>query len=219
MEKVAIVTLVTNQEWAKLAEITLPSQREYARRLGAEFIVLDKCVYPHPHYDKWQIFGLLEDYDRVIYMDADIVVRPDCPDLFVMVPPEYFAGENELLSFPGQAQHLARFLSLMGMPPIPCPYYINGGLLVASKAHRKVFRPPERILMDIPWPEQNHFNARLIGERVPVATLDRSFNDRHREPGYLRRSYILHYSVTPLQQRIEAAQRDLAEWRTLSRRG
>jgi hypothetical protein len=218
LESVAVVTLVTSPPWAALAETTLPSQRAYAERLGADFIVLNRPVSSHPHYDKWQIGDVLTQYGRMLYLDADVVIRRDCPDLFVMVPPQFVGGENELLSFPEHAQHLERFVERMGWPPMSCPYYLNGGVIVASSMHRPLFRPPEQVFTDLPWPEQNHMNARLIGERIPVCYLPSSFNDRHRTGDYLRESFILHYSMTPLAQRVEEARRDLAGWDELFQR-
>ena len=102
-------------------------------RRSADFVLLNKRVYSHPHYDKWQIYDLIADYDRVLFLDADVIIRPDCPDLFAMVPTECFAGENELQSFPDQAKHRTAFLGAMGMAQLPCPFDINGGVLVASK--------------------------------------------------------------------------------------
>src|SRR5229473_6415037 len=218
MEKLAVVTLVTSLEWRQLATITLPSQRYYAERLGAEFVVLDKCLYPHPQYDKWQLYDLLACHDRVLFLDADTIVRPDCPDLFVCVPPEFVGGENELLSFPGQREHLERFCQRLGIGPLPCPFYLNSGVFVASARHRELFSKPEAVPCDLPWPEQNHFNARLIGERYPVCFLPAAFNDRHRQGDYLRRSFILHYSCMSNQERMDAARHDLASWDRLCRR-
>ena len=120
--------------------------------------------------------------------------------------------------FPIKPSISARFLGAMGMAQLPCPFYINGGVLVASKEHRHIFRPPELIIPDIPWPEQNHLNARLIGEKVPMYFLPPSFNDRHRSGDYLRTSFILHYSVMSVDQRVESAKQDLLQWRRLFRR-
>ncbi len=215
---VAVVTLVTTPEYDQLAGVTLPSQRDYATRINADFVLLNGQVYPHPHYDKWQIYDLLEVYDRVLFLDADVIVRPDCPDLFAMVPTDCFAGENELQSFPGQANHLSEFLNAVGLAQLPCPFYVNAGVMVASREHRHVFRPPEMIVSGVAWPEQSHLNARLIGENVPIHLLPPSFNDRHREGEYLRQSFILHYSCMQVDQRIESAKRDLLGWRRLFRR-
>ena len=144
MEKLAIVTLVTSPQWQQLAETTLPSQRRYAARLGADFVILDKQVYSHPHYDKWQLYDLFPTYDRLIYFDADLIVRADCPDLFVCVPPEAVGGENELLSCPAKAQQLARFCQRLGIGPLQCPFYLNGGMFVASAAIARCFVRPKQ---------------------------------------------------------------------------
>ncbi len=135
-----------------------------------------------------------------------------------MVPEDQFAGENELLSFPEQAKHFEAFLNTAGMDPLPCPFYLNSGVMVASRCHRDLFRPPEKVLKHIPWPEQSHLNARLISGQVPIHFLPSAFNDRSRQGAYLRESFILHYSVMPIEQRIEQAKRDLAEWDKLLRR-
>jgi hypothetical protein len=217
-QRLAVATLVTQLEWQSLAEVTLPSQRAYAQRLAADFVVMDKRVHAHPQYDKWQLYELLATYDRVVFLDADVVVRPDCPDLFVCVPQKYVGGENELASFPGQAQHLERFCQRLGLAALPCPFYLNSGVFVASARHRELFRPPEAVPADLPWPEQSHFNARLIGEKYSVLFLPSVYNDRYRRADYLRHSFILHYSVMPMAERIQAARHDLAAWESLFRR-
>lgn len=153
-QKLAVVTLVTNPEWEELAKVTLPSQRHYADRLGADFVVMDRRIYPHPQYDKWQVIDLFPRYDRLIFLDADMIVRPDCPDLFVIVPPEHVGGENELLSYPDQGQHLELFCRRLGTPPLPCPYYLNSGVFVASACHRQLFREPRSCLPTCPGPNK-----------------------------------------------------------------
>jgi hypothetical protein len=213
MRKLAVVTLLTDPAWHPLADVTLPTHRAYAMRIGAELIVLDRKIYPHPHYDKWQLAELFDNFERVLFLDADTIVRRDCPDLFICVEPDRVGGENELLTWPDHADGLREFVRRMGLPPLPgIPYYLNSGVLVASRCHRDLFRPPERVLADLAWPEQHHLNARLIGEHVPVCLLPQSFNDRHRGPGYHRTSFVLHYSLMGIGERIAAARADLAAW-------
>jgi hypothetical protein len=215
MKSNAVVTLVTTPEWDALARVTLPSQRHYAARIGADFVILDKRIHAHPHYDKWQIYDLFDTYDRILYLDADMIVRQDCPNLFNCVPHDAVGGENELKSCPAQAQQLERFCERVGIGSLPCPFYINGGMFLASANHREVFRKPEVVVSDLPWPEQSHFNARLIGEKHKVFLLPSCFNDRHRQGDYLWRSYILHYSCMSHQARVDAATRDLASWQQI----
>lgn len=215
-EKCAVATLVTSDEFRRLGEVTLPSHKAYADTIGAEFVVMNRRIFPHPHYDKWQLHDLFDEFDRILFIDADAIVRHDCPDVFLMVPPECVAGENELLSYPKQAEHLADFSVRMGSKTPSCPFYLNAGVFVASRRHQAIFRQPEAIYSDLPWPEQSHFNYRLITENVPVHFLPSLFNDRWRRKGYLRRSFILHYSCMTIDSRMEAATKDLAQWRRLS---
>ncbi len=212
-DRLAVVTLHTGTAYADLAAVTTPTHADYARRCGADFIVLDRDLGGHPHYNKWQIEPLFDTYSRILYLDADTIIRPDTPDLFALVPPERFAGEDELLTWPDHARGLREFVDRMGLDPLPSvPFYVNGGVTLASRCHRNVFRPPERVLADLPWPEQHHLNARLIGERVPMMLLPEQWNDRHGRPGWQRTTFVRHYSVRPLPERVRVAAADLAGW-------
>ena len=227
MDKVAVATLLTSPAdapldvaagWTALAAVTVPTHAEYARRVGADQVTLGRRVYGHPQYDKWQLADLFDRYDRVLFVDLDAVVRPDTPDLFAMVPPERFAGENELLTYPPQAGHVEAFARRLGVACPPVRYYVNTGVFLASRVHRGLFRPPELVPADLPWPEQTHLNLRLLSERVPVHLLPQAFNERHRKGDYRRGSFVLHYSMTGNAERVAAARADLAAWDVLLRR-
>lgn len=43
-----------------------------------------------PHYEKFQIYNLLKEYDRIIYVDIDVIINETCPDLFQIVPEKDF---------------------------------------------------------------------------------------------------------------------------------
>lgn len=216
MAKRAVVTLHTDPSWTPLTDLTLPTHRAYADRVGADYVVLSKRSYAHRHYDKWHLEPLFDTYDRILYLDADTIVRPDTPNLFVSVPSDRLAGENELLTH-DHSDGLNDFVQQMDMPALPSvPFYVNGGVFLASKCHRHIFRPPERVLAHLPWPEQHHLNVRLIGEGVPMCLLPQAFNDRHRQGDYLRNSFVLHYSVTDMEGRIAAVKRDLAAWEQMA---
>lgn len=215
--KLAVVTLVTSPEWKKLADLTMPSQRHYARRVGADFLVIDKRSHGHPHYDKWHLFDVLADYRRVVYFDADIIVRPDCPNLFVSVDEEQLGAANELVRHPWLKKSFDQFCRRLGVGPMPISFYVNAGMFVASARHRSLFRPPEAVFADLPWPEQSHFNVRLMAEKVPLCFLPHCFNDSYREGDYLRQSYILHYAGMPHDKRFQAVRDDLDGWNRLFR--
>jgi lipopolysaccharide biosynthesis glycosyltransferase len=211
----AVVTYVIGEAWQRLAQITLPTLKAYADRVGAAFVVISRSRFPMAvMYDKFQLYHVLSLYDRAIYLDADVVVRPDCPNLFVQVPDACVGGFNELAEHPQQGEHMQKFCEELDVAPVPCPYYLNAGVLVLSAAHRELFVDPEKLPTHLPWPEQTHFNLRLLTHKVPVHFLPWNYNcmHLHQRGDYLRESYIIHHSVRHMDQRFKDAQRDLAGW-------
>lgn len=45
-----------------------------------------------PIYEKENAFDLLDDYDQIAIVDADIYIRPDAPNIFEHIEPEYAFG-------------------------------------------------------------------------------------------------------------------------------
>jgi len=88
MEKRAIVTRA-DDKIAVMSDITHPVIKMYADRCKAEFIILEDSKNLHMHYRILQLYDLFEKYDRILSLDTDILVMPDCPNLFELVPDTY----------------------------------------------------------------------------------------------------------------------------------
>ncbi len=75
-----------------MANLTLPFLKYYANKIGADFIILNNVVINGtvPHYEKFQLYDLLEIYDRILYIDIDVIVTEKCPNLFDIVPIDSF---------------------------------------------------------------------------------------------------------------------------------
>lgn len=94
----AIVSAAFGAEYERMSKATFPSHLEYARRIGAECHLLKcrKFVAPvTPHWEKLQIADLLGTYDRLIWLDADVFVRPNAPSLFEIVPDGSFGDYDK----------------------------------------------------------------------------------------------------------------------------
>jgi hypothetical protein len=92
--KRAVVSMAIGDGFSEMAALSIPGQVAYARRLGAEHIVLrEPLLGAHsPFYEIFQIHRLFQDYERILYLDIDVLVREDCPDMFAQVPAESLAG-------------------------------------------------------------------------------------------------------------------------------
>jgi len=120
-------------------------------------------------------------------------VRPGCPDLFSLVPPDKLGWLNEgiLESREPQMRAAARFYG----EPFPGPWngrdYGNAGVMVASKAHRDLFRKPDREA-PTPMPEQSYLNLIVQKRRIATHDLPLAFNAMSLCPIPTERAYIIH---------------------------
>ena len=81
-----VVTIAVGESYRQMGEHTHPTMKKYADRIGADFLIIDESAGSTPHWEKFQLFHLLNKYERIIYFDTDIIIRDDCPDLFDLVP-------------------------------------------------------------------------------------------------------------------------------------
>lgn len=68
---------------------TLPIQRMWAKRWEADYKILDDPSYSKCAmwcYRTLVFYYLLKIYDRILYIDADVVINKNCPNVFKIVP-------------------------------------------------------------------------------------------------------------------------------------
>jgi hypothetical protein len=84
--KLAVVTRSDNNV-KELTDLTHPSIKRYAGKCGADFLILtDDEKPPKSHYRILQLYKVLEEYNRVLVFDSDLLIRKDCPNIFDIVP-------------------------------------------------------------------------------------------------------------------------------------
>lgn len=147
MKDRAVVTVVVGPKADAQYRMTEPGFRHYARRTGADLVVIDSRMVSarRGNLEKFQIFHLLRQYRRVVFLDCDIFIRPDAPDVFRLVPEEqigavYDHAQNDHRNRNRKAEtdlyrtHLGDIGFDEG--------YINSGVLVLSSGHRFIFTFP-----------------------------------------------------------------------------
>jgi len=203
---IAVATVVVGDEAERLHESGLPLLGAYARRLGADLVVLRWPGHPDwPMSSKFAIATLLGPYRRVAYLDADALPLPGCPNLFDVVPEGNFGAYDE--SSIGDANHdrrLDRFVSFRfdhGFSTIPgtvpgtrhktqdeggsgqrwpTPFYVNAGVMVMDASHRPLVEAPDFPIIPDHCSEQDLTNSRLHDSlekwEVRVTLLPRTCN-------------------------------------------
>ncbi|MBU1487625.1 hypothetical protein KKH56_06225 [bacterium] len=197
--KKAVITLNIGDLYCEMSEISHPTMKAYANKMDADFIVINQVkVKMHPlHFEKWQMYDLLFEYDRIIFLDTDILVRPDCPDLFGMVGLEEVGGFVE-------SDYLNRSISITGCQKLMGDVigwrgeYLNSGVGVYSYRHKPIFERSEKGHV-INFGEQDMYNYRIKQLGFPVRPLPIEFNRMGLDnyEGHLPdrlSSFIIHYA-------------------------
>jgi alpha-N-acetylglucosamine transferase len=206
----AVVTIALGPEFQQMAAMTAPLIAGYARRLGADFLQIGQPS-TSPHFEKFQLHHLLLKYERVIYLDADLIVNDHCPDLFALVPADRFGAWFPSRMGPGFEAVIAQAQAALGDIGWNTDYF-NSGVMVVSRCHREMFAPPYNYLDG--FFEQTLLNYRVQKLRFPVTDIGWQCNHtgRVRTPNGWLGSHIIHYAGlghTPGVSRIDQIRRDL----------
>jgi len=161
----------------------------YARRFGLAFLVLDTPKFhlrPNLlikrrvrfHVEKFQLHDILARYQRVLFLDSDILLYPDCPALLGLVPPGRLGCVYDDLG-PGawkRREELEKTAARLGSLPGGNRRYFNSGVMVLEASHRDLFRMDRKDFLRGRWPEQTLLNYRVLRDGVPLQILDETFN-------------------------------------------
>lgn len=188
MSNIAIVTMTIGDEAESIGHYSLPTMRAYAKRCNADFILLEQSSLGrefNAFYEKCQVAKLLEHYERVLYLDADILVLPDSPDVFAMVPADRFGA----VSVDSVFRHLERSKRLtqqvLGTIDWNQPYF-NAGVMLVSRAQQALVAVESEIidrwhrgvlaLGEGSFHDQDLYNYRLNALGLPLFDMGRAFN-------------------------------------------
>ena len=144
MSKLLVCTRA-DENIRELTDITFPSIRAYAERCGADFKVLDApsaCPVGDGrwHYRILFLRELLDHYDRILHIDADVLITKDCPNLFEIVPQDHigtiFEDKGSRLE---NRRRLIRCVQDVFGDVGWTEGYINTGVFLVSRQHEDIF--------------------------------------------------------------------------------
>ncbi len=143
----AVVTLAIGEPAKSIGELTHPTMELYAERTKSDFVAIETNAvnFEHPKFEKFQLYDLLEAYDRVFFLDNDIIVMPNCPDVFRLVPRQDFgaffdsedAVNNEEDIPEWRNEEILYFQDKYGDINWRNDHF-NSGVMLLSKEHREI---------------------------------------------------------------------------------
>lgn len=216
----AIVTIVNGDKYEEIWKRVEPFFLAYAEKCDAELVILKGIEggnLPSPHWIKFSVYDLLKkEFDRIAFIDADIIIRDDAPSLFDVVPEDEFGIFNEGLYAPRNIciYEVMKKYNVQGFRYDGTTYY-NTGVMVFSRRHRHIFKVTEEIKpLRNSFGEQTFLNMKIMLSGEKVFDLPYKFNRMSlmdRQLGMTRLdSYLVHYAgdgdklLTKMDSDIEA---------------
>ena len=129
-------------------EFAVKAWGKWCDKNDCELFVLNEEVLPHStmpvSWQRYYVFDLLEaneiEYDQVMYVDADTIPHPDCPNVFEMSDRKFCFVHNEgsydwiLRSIENYSKYF--FDGYM----IPWHHYFDSGMMIFNKNHKEFFQ-------------------------------------------------------------------------------
>jgi hypothetical protein len=144
----------------------------WADKNGCEVVVLDTFIrdekYMKPNWQKWYVFDLLEnsgiEYNKILVVDADTIVHPDCPNFFDEVGDEFCAVRNN-----GCYEWVLRSIReykkfLFPENDVDVWEYFNSGFIILNESHKPFINSA------LEWYENNQENVLWAEENIKAST-------------------------------------------------
>lgn len=129
----------------EMTDISHPHIKAKCREWGADFIVMDhdSGIKAHPyHYRIVAMREILQDYDRAVSIDSDMLVLPRCPNPFERVPDDQIGSVYEDKGT--RQKHRRKLIAAAQARWGDVGWtkgYVNSGFMVFSRQHADVFEP------------------------------------------------------------------------------
>lgn len=204
-----IVSAFLDDKFERLKTLTLPSIAAYAQWLGISLKLLDYGIplTAIPAFTKFWIYELLDEYDEILWLDADVLISPIAPSIFEAANGR-FAAFDETQFVKQRSVQLAEYiLEIKGERVDPRSLkYFNTGVMVIPRSAKPILDRKDPDLLKaidlserekIPFWEQSYFNLKIREHDIPVAWLSDSWNMFPISKNWQARArvaHIIHYA-------------------------
>lgn len=202
-----------------LREFTGPAMQAYAARIRADFLPLVGRTQDWWGLEKFRVGAVAQRYQRTLFVDADVLIRADAPDIFDLVPEGHIAMHDDWAAQGDHQWHRAQrdaLWSSQGVPPLHLSTMRNSGVIVCDQMHADIWTPPER-----PVPG-NHCDEQFWVERharfYPSFDLPRAWNTQWYYPDFPTTradAYFVHFACCPMELRLQEICRELLRGNTV----
>lgn len=210
MKNALVIVSIGRDEYLKYS---LPTFEKYCKKNNLELEIIknnkwnlenkkeSKHNYNYINFAKNQVYDCFDKYDRILRLDSDIIISPNCPNIFKITNENYIYGVREDVGSHKKVVNKQIEIVKKSCGDIPNwnEGYINGGVVLTSKKHKEIFNIKDIIknIYDIElggMKEQTYLNWRIKKLGFEINYLDYKFNHVGIFPSNYDKSYIIHFA-------------------------
>lgn len=211
-----IVTVAIGTKHQQLLKVSGRYMRQYAEKVGADFIVLSGATQNWWALEKFRVGRLARRYDRTLFLDADVLVHEQSPDLFERVPTDTVAMHDDwnfLSDTCWVNQERRQLCSSQDVQFGEADSSRNSGVVLCGYQQADIWDGPSKPVPGRHCDEQQWIE--LQAKQHSMFDLPTEFNTQwwFEEFSKLsRHAWFVHFAACPIKQRLEQMKRFLQSW-------
>lgn len=173
-----VLATIAIGEHVAVHDITGPRMEEYARQIDAEYLVIRETERKPPHYAKFDLLSrvVAEGFDKLLYVDADIYIRKQAPNIF----DHYHSAAFSEIPHPRPDWVSKPVIWIRDnlVPDWPADRYFNTGVMVIESEELKSLAAITANATPVPgiFYEQDQLNTLMRDVNFPQQRLDQRWN-------------------------------------------
>jgi hypothetical protein len=204
--------VVTKKTENLINDLTISRIESYAKKINSDFRLLELGVEELHVF--WEIPNILSVYDRLIYISPYVLLRPDTPNLFDLVPSDELGMFDEG-RYADRNIHMKSAITYYkkDIKKDWLGKYYSSDVIVISRKHRGLFKKPE---YEVGYEFNPYINLRIHNDDVKIFCLPYKYNRMEyldNQIGISRLdSYMINYSDAPQNIIREIVEKDVKKW-------
>jgi hypothetical protein len=155
--------------------------RQYAANHGLDFVeVTEISKQTHACGNKYAYSQIADRWQQTLWLDTDVVVDPEAPNIFDSVPVGSWGLVDDLAVMENTEWCVAEFQKcqeVWGVSVSRLPHAFNSGVVVAPNNAAECYYPPPMRVPNV-WCAEQHWHTQcLLDKGASVVTLGEEWNN------------------------------------------
>lgn len=177
MSNNCLITLSVGSNYSKMESLATPRMLNYCKKYDLHHIIMRDKLFDHPAYNKLLLKNYINNFDRILFMDMDVIIRNDAPNIFDIVPEDSLGiFDEEYLQICKCARETIDLYNSHTNENIQWDgKYFNTGIIVFNKENIKILNE-DLPMLDEFYADQGYINYQINRKKIKVFDIGFQFN-------------------------------------------